>query len=118
MRINIIYQVYVRQHFSSDDFFAEILSKIDPTYNHTVSAIMNIYFPLNPEEVEQEKAKGRMIVYVGDTQVPNLLAKQLVVSFKDIAGNYEEVRDHLLSEYGEKASMIQSIEEIHLNQVN
>jgi hypothetical protein len=118
MKINLIYQTYARQHFSADDYFDSILSKIDKTYTHFVSKVLNIYVPISVEEVEDAKKKGRMVIYLGEDQIPNLVAKQIIVSFLNIDENYTEVRDFLIAEYGEKATKYEVIEESFLNDIN
>lgn len=117
MKINLYYQTYARQNFSADDFFDIHISNIDKTYTHTVSDTLNIYLPISPEEIEYEKSKGRLVAYLGQDQEPNLLIKQKIVSFSNLDENYIEVRDFLISEYGENATKCEVLDEIYLSEI-
>jgi len=118
MKINIYYQTYMRQNFSAEDFFDNIILKIDPTFNYSVSKVVTIYVPLAAQEVSEEKKKGRLISFLGPDEVPNLLAKQIIITFPDIDQDYTEIRDYLILNYGEKATKIECIDERYLNDIN
>lgn len=116
MRINLIFQVYSKQHFSADDYFDNILSKIDKTYVHTIQDIRSIYVPINVSDIDEEKKRGRMVVYMGENATPNLLVKEMTVSFVGIDGDYEEVKEFLVDNYGENATKCEVVIEEYLNE--
>ena len=119
MNITLYYQRYLRQNFSSSEYFNEILSRIDESYPHKQSTVRTLYFPINHSEVEESKKKGFMVsTYVRDSSLPHLVIEELSIVFENITGDFLEVKDHLIEKFGEHCTRYTVLEEGYLNDIS
>lgn len=114
MKITFYYQFYQKHNISFEDYFFSVLSSVDPEYRYTKEPIKTIHLPINPlDPVIQEK--GLMTLSVNGTIC--CVIKELEISIDNIVGDDKmEVVDHLVQEFGDKATAYKLEDEVFLNQ--
>lgn len=107
MILTLTYQAYQKNNFSVDNIFQDITSEIDSTFVHSISDEISIVTPVPLNCLKTVQKKGFSILYrdIGSNgiQTPHFVIKQIEVHFYEIPNDFEDVVDHLLGLYGEKA---------------
>jgi len=113
MKLNLIYQFYVKINLSANDYFSDIINGISPEYPNIVSKPRTLFMPIEHSDVEIVAKNGLLTMdkELHGIHHPHYVIQELVVSF-DVSGNdYSEVKDHIIDKFGKQATMYQLIEE-------
>ena len=118
MKLNLIFQYYVKTNLSAKDYFLDVTSSIEPEYPHAVSEQRTLFIPVEYSDLEKVAKNGYMTIdrEVRNIMHPHYVIQEVVITFDNIGSDYEDVRDHVLSTFGEKATMYQIIEEGYLRE--
>lgn len=115
MIFDIVHQFYVRQSRSIKDDIEAIKDSIDPAFQHSCHE-RTIYMAMNLEDLAKAREEGLLVIEKEDNWV--YVIQEITASFFNIPEeDYTETCDHLVEQFGKRATYTELRKTIRINPV-